>query len=475
VVPRRTGISVKHLPTMVQKRFRGKCPVAMGARPVGPCYRADEPLTLAQCPDRLRCFIRWARDPASQAQRDRRQDRHALHTARLDKAPTLGNQLLGLLAFFWLRVDIVSRIAVAAMLCSGSVPMDWGKLHAELATAKRQKNDGSKSIRRGWGAWRPSDVRGLTAPQREVATLRAWSSCVTASADPTDGLNVHAALEMHSSGEIARYLATLPGVGRYLAVKVLYGMELLGSLSFDHGIVGPGALEALCHVWAASANNVEFPNCNLGLWPWEYALDVGLEGGQAQQARAAVRQAAFLCGETWLFTQVSLCVWKMRGFPAAADEGDPGLEPSALAPSTSGPSPKPVPGPGPRRRLTGKQPQNSHDCGGSGRLNLLQQCRMALRAAFRVTETEPNRHDKALSRRRRLDFAADAVAAAAAGAESVRGALLAACGAHFAAGHFVALRAVAWPLPGYDEGGRKLRTLRPGQDQEQSAAGEGGD
>lgn len=421
------GRGIKRLPVRVQKRYYGKQVPKKGRLPKGICYDVEGPLQVAACPARLQRFVQWVRSPSSDAQRNRRRDRYALHRARLQAAATVGKQLLGLLAFYWLREDIAARGAVAAMLCRES-GADWANVHRELASAKRRRRSGAQCVRRGRGAWPPADVRGLTSAQSEVATLRAWCSCVTTLANGSlDGVDLGAAPGRGTrSVDMARYLATLPGVGRYLAVKVLHGMELIGSLSFGHGIVGPGALAALCYIWAA--DDLQCGAFRLGLWPWEHVRGEGQMQQRARQMRAAVCQAAFLSAETWLFTQVALCTWKMNGFPVAhlAENGGGLLVAPAAARASAG-----------------------DVCDG-------QLCRSTLRAALCITDMSPLGVE-GLSRKRRLDFVADAVAAAAAGASSVRQALLSACAVDSAVGHVVACRAATWPSSGHDVAGHALQ------------------
>jgi hypothetical protein len=196
----------------------------------------------------------------------------------------------------------------------------------------------------------------------------------------------------------------------------VYGMELVGCLSFDHGIVGPGALAALCHVW--EADGLQCQGFRFGLWPWELASGERQVEHHAQQMRAAVRQAAMFSGETWLFTQVALCTWKMHGCPVlgVAEEQEIRADGDASV----------------RDQCVGQLSRNT------------------LRAALRIADIV-SLGDEYYPHTRRWDFAADAVAAAAAaaGRRSVRDALLAACACHFAPGHVVARRAASWSLPGY--------------------------
>ena len=300
VQPSRTrGLRVHDLAATVVKRFYGKrlpqlAPVC--ERPLCP----DEPLDASGLVHmRLASFLCWLQRPCCTAQLDRNRDRTVLATVA-DARP-FGHQLAALLAYFWLRVDFTARAKVASLLATSAEP-NWGEVHRLLADATRVKLQPSRqSIRRGQGPWTSEQLQGLTTVQSEVASLRAWFGLLCLPATELLGLPVSAPRAVQT-GLLAVFLSRLPGVGPYLAVKVLYGLDLMGCLVFDFGIVGPGAvLAAQCLHNRAGGDRFKS-----GLWPWRC-------GGEV--IRAVVSHVARESNEPWLFVQCALCVWKMEGFP----------------------------------------------------------------------------------------------------------------------------------------------------------------
>jgi hypothetical protein len=366
-------------------------------------------------------FQRWLQCPSCRAQLDRHTDREVLRA--LMGAPTLSRQLAGLLAYFWLRIGVDERAAVATALAVPYKP-DWGAIHGLLAVARRHvKETFTPHIRRGHGAWTPEQLKGLTCPQREVATLRGWYGLLVGAATdtvteqkvgaPTLHLNLASAPNLVGTWALAVFLARCPGVGQYLTAKVLYGLDLLGLAQFDFGVVGPGAVQAAVLLHGRTGGDAF---TTTGIWPWEHDQGAG-------QVRALLTHLAHTLNMPWLFIQVALCMWKMGGAVVPA----PIMPSPDLARTT-------------RRRLRGKRKLLPAD-------TIQQLCRTVMRTAHRIMHDANQLADQLCA-----DFMSDSAwfvmtyyaVAGHVGIDAQQQSLRRAAALHFPANHPVASAVAVW-------------------------------
>ena len=303
--PRRVGCRLgAALPAVSANRLYGRAHLKLGDRPGRPCLLERFEKTELR-PQLVEEFRNWLRQPGCSALRDRDRDREQLRF--LVAAPTLAHLLVGLLAYFWLRIAAEDRASVARALALAQAP-DWSVLHGILASVPRRcRLPGKVAIRRGHGAWPVDQVEGLDTAQREVASLRAWHSLLhgpdTARAMPDLGLQ--RAARATSTSTLALFLARVPGAGPYLAAKVLYGVDLLGLATCDFLVVGPGAVQAGLRLHSGTRCDAYATS---GLWPWT---------PNAGHMQALLGHLAKVCKLSRPFVQVALCMWKMEGVKPA--------------------------------------------------------------------------------------------------------------------------------------------------------------
>ena len=375
----------------VRKRFYGQQRPQLG--PEAPRqYRDDDGDPLDVAPEHMAKFRRWFAQPKCRAQMERHADFQAMATAQVINAASFAICLATLLAYHWLRLPRVARVKVAWQISAAAAP-DWQAVHAELFGAERQES-GRPSIRRGHGPWKPQDLTGLSLPQRELAALRGWHALLTAETAIDVAPWLQSALRpapdesgsSPSSLDASRILWRLPGVGNYLAAKVLYGLEALDLIRFDAGVVGPGAAAAAAHLCST------VPLYRQGAWPW-----------QACAARRFIGHCAATLEVPWFFLQVALCIWKMGGFQDGVDDGPSDSGPGAAAPTAArDPLTEHSETALPRRRVLAKRPVSVLDTSPTQELR-----RRVVRAAFACTAESDDFIGTSA-----LNFAADATWAA---------------------------------------------------------------
>jgi hypothetical protein len=96
----------------------------------------------------------------------------------------------------------------------------------------------------------------------------------------------------------AAALATVSGIGPYLAKNVINTLLTHDLLEFDAGIVGPGALASLS--WLRGGSQAVRAR---GCWPMA-------SGADAVAARDAIARLAHLESCHWLDIQHALCLWR---------------------------------------------------------------------------------------------------------------------------------------------------------------------
>ena len=244
--------------------------------------------------DRLREFQTWYRTVALPSQRCFQDSPDLIRSLRLPMTCPSA-YLAALVAHWWL--DDCGRDAIGWVLTDAEP--NWMQVRMLLSLAQSVSCHG---LRRGSGAG-PRFRQGPGAVPagscnkrlRQYLSIRRWHNVIKKDAAIQA---ITLARPKMTTSYAAAALATVSGIGPYLAKNVINTLLTHDLLEFDAGIVGPGALASLS--WLRGGSQAVRAR---GCWPMA-------SGADAVAARDAIARLAHLESCHWLDIQHALCLWR---------------------------------------------------------------------------------------------------------------------------------------------------------------------
>ena len=242
--------------------------------------------------DRLRAFQTWYRTEALPCQRNFQDSPDLIRSMRLPlTCPSA--YISALVAYWWL--EDCGRDAIGWLLTDAEP--NWTEMRKLLSLAQTVSCQGPRRgsaprFRRGVGAV----PAGTCAKRlRQYLSVQRWHNAIKE--NETIQTIARTRPKMTTSYAAAA-LATVHGIGPYLAKNVINTLLSHDLLVFDQGIVGPGALASLS--WLRGGTGAVRSQ---GLWPMA-------TGADAVAARDAISHLANLESCHWLDIQHALCLWR---------------------------------------------------------------------------------------------------------------------------------------------------------------------